>query len=381
MGWREYLFHGNGTTWTRELLPSTERIYDATAIQNQVWVLAPTELWRRLADRWELTVKSSARLGARVWTDGTTFWFSEMELTRWDGKLARFSDPTVWSENESITSNWGEWNSRWAVAKRYAPDGFTYLASSIRRWDGTTWTIARPASTTERLEAIHGTSDTNVWAVGNAGVTLSWNGAKWTMQIVPGMPDLKYVQTFGPSDVWAASAAALYHFDGRFWTTVPTVTSIAAVWGTSSKDLWVASAKTNVLHHFDGTSWTEFPLGSPENRFFDIWGVSSTKAWASADVGTGSTHEFRWDGQAWTEGPPAFAVLNREQGSSCHRGTQIFVFGRTQPIRWNDGVWERWGTDALDAATFSRGCALDPAGNFYGFTSTGAVVRRSARWR
>jgi hypothetical protein len=60
-----------------------------------------------------------------------------------------------------------------------------------------------------------------LWAVGEAGTILLWNGAGWTMQSRPTEKTLTSLSGTAADDVWAAGeASTLIHFDGLGWRSV-----------------------------------------------------------------------------------------------------------------------------------------------------------------
>jgi hypothetical protein len=100
-----------------------------------------------------------------------------------------------------------------------------------------------------------------------------------------------------PDDVWAAGdAGTMLHFDGRSWSPVKLEKSWTtwAIWGRGANDVWAAG---HALIHWDGHSWSgyEYP-----------WSVSALGAaddgrpWVANSRGTVA----RLEGSAWRERVP-----------------------------------------------------------------------------
>lgn len=66
-----------------------------------------------------------------------------------------------------------------------------------------TW-AAQTSGTTNTLNGIWGQNASTIWAVGNAGTILKWDGTAWTAQT--GVPANTYLSVWGAdaNNVWAA---------------------------------------------------------------------------------------------------------------------------------------------------------------------------------
>jgi hypothetical protein len=103
-------------------------------------------------------------------------------------------------------------------------------------------------------------------------------------------------QSGGPlNSVWGLSDNDMYavgdygsilHFDGSTWTSMTSGTSkyLHSIWGTDDKNIWASGLNPNngetVLLHYDGTSWKEDPLSvslglNAAGGFDNVWAVDS----------------------------------------------------------------------------------------------------------
>ena len=131
-----------------------------------------------------------------------------------------------------------------------------------------------PALSAQRaLHAIHGSSPTDIWAVGEAPAALHWDGRSWSeVPFGSGRGNSLYgVWAAGPRDVFAVGdGGTVLRFAGGAWSrmTVPTDQPLVAVVGRSSSDVYALAQSSNEreapqLLHYDGRAWTASPLPFP----------------------------------------------------------------------------------------------------------------------
>jgi hypothetical protein len=105
----------------------------------------------------------------------------------------------------------------------------------IEHYDGTTWETVTDALDPHQilppLRAVWGSDATHVWAVGDQGIIVFWDGALWTPALSNTTDDLTAVWGSGPRDVWVAGSGGVRHFNGSSWALVGTLSSSpVAVW-------------------------------------------------------------------------------------------------------------------------------------------------------
>jgi len=102
------------------------------------------------------------------------------------------------------------------------------------------------SDTTQSLNAVWGSSDTDVFAVGDSGTIMHYDGAAWTAMDSGVSETLHGVYGDGPNNVYAVGDnAVLMHYDGSDWTVL-----IAG--GVNLRDVWTAEG-TVVVVGDDGT--------------------------------------------------------------------------------------------------------------------------------
>jgi hypothetical protein len=165
------------------------------------------------------------------------------------------------------------------------------------------WNLEQVASRLTHLSGIWGISAQDVFAVGNRGVILHFDGARWTRQQSGTGKDLAAVWVASRNEAFAVGLdGVILHFDGHGWRTEKSGTSktLLDVWGATPTDVYAVGRGGTILH-FDGRSWTRRP--SPTRYdLAAVWGSSATDVYAAGDHGT----ILHFDGTNWTQKVPSF---------------------------------------------------------------------------
>ncbi|QRK11393.1 hypothetical protein JQX13_15750 [Archangium violaceum] len=208
------------------------------------------------------------------------------------------------------------------------------------------------------LNAVWGSGPRDVWAVGESGFIVHWDGEQWAQETrVPADFTFTLNDVWGSSaqDVWAVGAAGvILHFDGKAWQYVgfpeePFCTldicrgSLLALWGSSATDVWAVGRSDEaegVVSHWDGTRWNH-AVHAEVGRFESVWGSSATDVWAGT-----LTRLLHWNGETWREratGTSTFSVPLRLWGVAANDVWGVNLAGEIS--HW-DGV--RWEEVALE---------------------------------
>ena len=249
----------------------------------------------------------------------------------------------------------------WAVG--YSGSNFptNETVTLIERFDGSNWTVVPspnpghqtagcPADETANvLNAVAGTSATDIWAVGyyfNCAslinlepLILHWNGTQWTVALASvlntaGNNALNGVVAFSPTNAYAVGYQAnpsngavltlVEHWDGTSWTVVPSPNanpngnSLNAVAGASPSDIWAVGSQVHqantsdltLIEHFDGVQWKLVPSPNPltgnldQNILNSLVAVSPDNVAAvgfllNSAIPNALTLVERWDGTSW----------------------------------------------------------------------------------
>lgn len=140
--------------------------------------------------------------------------------------------------------------------------------------------------------ALYGISaaGTQVWAVGDK-TTNRWDDAsatpRWVAESNPSASVLRGVFALATNDVWAAGdGGTVLHFNGTAWTATASGTTEAlnGVWASGPRDVWFVGNKGTILH-YDGGALAPSARTTMEN-LTAVWGASPTAIWAVSDKGT-----------------------------------------------------------------------------------------------
>jgi hypothetical protein len=168
------------------------------------------------------------------------------------------------------------------------------------------WCWSTPTPTGNELYAIAGSSPFDVWAVGEVGTILHWNGQAWGPASTGSRQALRGVWAYNAMEAWAVGDEGLVlHFDGDFWLprspgAEPEKYHWRAVWGSGPADVWLVGLWTDgtdargTLAHWQGVDWTLYD--EPES-LGAVWGVTSKDVWALGEGQPSSL--YHWDGQQW----------------------------------------------------------------------------------
>ena len=322
------LWNWDGNSWV---------LTDFEGVLGELWAFSPTDVWvagdpmqHFDGASWSGTASTVTQSTLTdVWVNGQDdVWAvgSSGSVLHWDGDS--------WTQEPSVSG--GDWN---ALGGTTSDDVWGVGADgAVVHWNGVQWSpvssgtdfslydvwVAAPGDvwvvggdnasgfvlrggpsglalqheTSVRLDGIWGTSADDVWAVGQAGTVLHWDGLSWTSVDSPTDNSLLAVFGLSADDVWAVgTVGTLLHWDGSTWFVLDPVTTmpLLSVWGASTDDIWAVGTyvrnppgmytfKPSTIH-WDGTSWSVVSdLGGLGLR--GVAGLASGEAWA---VGRGGT--------------------------------------------------------------------------------------------
>lgn len=189
--------------------------------------------------------------------------------------------------SQAVQAIWGAGPTAvWAGANR-----------QVAHYDGTQWTTVLSGTSIENVQAIGGTSETDVWVFGLT--TQHFDGTTWTTRPAPA-PLVLAVAGSGPDDVWAATLDGVWRWQGQAWALALPTTSTVFALDVVGADVFAITAD-RTLHHYDGTTWvsSEIPVIST---------IRHLRAHARDDVFAATdTEVLHFDGARWApvRSPPS----------------------------------------------------------------------------
>ena len=140
---------------------------------------------------------------------------------------------------------------------------------TVLHYDGTSWK-SEQTPICERIEALWGTSATNLWAVGYEGRVMHRTAAGWQLVDLGSCTAFEAVWGTSATDVWISSSHDGGHtFHGGTQGFVE-VTGVAAegLFGFASDDVW--AVESGRILHYDGAAWTT--VYQQHAAYYEIWG-------------------------------------------------------------------------------------------------------------
>ena len=179
-------------------------------------------------------------------------------------------------------------------------------AQGISTGDGT-WVWQNPLPQGNTLNAVWGADANHVWAVGNGGAILHWNGAAWAAQNSGTTSSLQGIWGSDAANIWAVGGSngtgdgTILKWDGSTWQPQNTGAAgwLYGVWGLDANHVWAVGERGTILM-WDGTTWTAQRSGTPE-ELRGIWAADANNVWAAGvNTDTWNGTILKWDGTAWT---------------------------------------------------------------------------------
>jgi hypothetical protein len=307
-----------------------------------IWGSAPDDVWFNCNDgnlqHWTAgSVMDSTNIDPGIITSAGMWGSSPGSI--WagarDGNLIHF-DGGTWSIAATVPGDiaqlWGTSDSDfWAIA------GGAILHFS----SGTQWTTQTLPPVTNVL-ALHGSSSTNVWAVGAQNTLLHYDGGSWSASPAgttsQPVPSFSAIWAAGPDDAWVAGTHSITHWDGHAWTVaVPSLPSaLTLIHGATSTDVW--SVGGTLVMHYDGQGWTEHSEGLDGGALSNIWAAGNGEAFGS----DGDRQIFRYTpATGWTPVYllPLGVYTNGPVGLWGSGPTDVWAGGGNGLARWNGSTW------------------------------------------
>ena len=282
----------DGTTWRRVAAGGpTIRAVSATRPDATFAVGSAAFVAQETGGRWK--VHSANVTFADVLAVGSDDVFAVGVAPFNTSGLLLHYDGADWTlQNSDLTANdlrsstfralWGSSSSDvWAVGQH----------GRVLRYDGTRW-ARQNIGTTSHLEGVWGSPSGKVFVVGSGSTILEYDGGVWRTHAAPVQSSLQDV--FGVSDeaIWAVgSGGAILHYDGNAWSAQRTGTEmLSAGWAVADNMAFVASSSATILR-WDGSSWTT----QANARAHSFWGSSPVDVFAASSQG----QVLHFDGTNW----------------------------------------------------------------------------------
>jgi hypothetical protein len=258
---------------------------------DDVWIGGAGVLWHKVGGDWSMVHVGSRSFSAISATSASNVWFAcgDGVVMQWNGTTlsAKHANAVFGATAIAVISDTDVWASYY---------------QGVEHWDGQAWT---KVSLTWSLASMSGPVGGEIWAAGERGSIMRWNGRTWAPgpAAAAGQNAANQLR-FGvyalwasrADDVWLTSVGYLYHWDGSAITRVTAragTRDINAFWGTAPNNVW-AFGKGGEVGHWDGVSWT-LAGNTGTQEFLAAWGSSASDIWTVGLYGA-----YHYDGVAWS---------------------------------------------------------------------------------
>jgi hypothetical protein len=239
------------------------------------------------------------------------------------------------------------------------------------------WCYESPIPRGDTVHGVWAFSPRDVWAVGNRGFFLKWDGTLWRPADYNPASHTSYdsitaVWGFGRDDIWivAGFASQAYHWDGAVWT--PSDTSVRRVWGAGPGELW-GVGRAGTIQRWSGSSWATVPLSHPGD-LWGVWGTSTSNIFFAGDGGI-----FRWDGTSVKQVHSSDVALHAVWMDQTARNG--WAVGRNGKILRSQDGGASWAVDSSPATAYLYDVAGTAADDVWVVGGQGTVLHwDGTRW-
>lgn len=184
---------------------------------------------------------------------------------------------------------------------------FAVGEGKILKYDGTNWTEDYSSSYSMNMRTVwcHTTGD--CWAAGETGTirkrSASSTYASWSTQTSTAKQTLNALWGLSDKEIYAVgNQGTIVKYNGSQWATIPSPTTshLISIYGTSSTDIWAAGFDGTILH-YDGTKIEKVEANS-SNYFYGVLANSASDVFAvSHPMFAPQDGIMHFDGKAWTK--------------------------------------------------------------------------------
>jgi hypothetical protein len=249
---------------------------------------------------------------------------------------------------------------------------------TILHYDGDSWSGITVGA--YNIYGVWGTSGTDVFAVADKGIILHYDGATWKNMTSGTAQRLRDVRGFSSTDVFATGEnGTTLHYDGTTWSSMSNATrlTLQGVWGISGDDLYAvggSSASTgpgnDIIVHYNGSTWTLDYTGGLA-RLHDLWGSSATNIFTVGESGG----IFHYDGTNWTsvDNPVSgnSAITLRDIWGASEQ--DIFAVGDSGAVLHYDGM--EWKSMNSKTGVKLHGVGGSSASDVFAVGEDGTIIR------
>jgi hypothetical protein len=192
------------------------------------------------------------------------------------------------------------------------------------------------------INALYGSSPTNVWAVGAQNTLLHYDGSAWSSPpegvTQQPTPSFNGIWAASPNDAWVVGRQNISHWDGHAFTVVvPSLPKpLWAIHGAAANDIW--SVGGTLVMHYDGQAWTEHSEGLGGGALAEIWAAGNGEAFGS-NAGRDVFHYVPGAGWSPAYTLPSGSYPDGPDGIWGSGPNDVWFGGGNGLAHWNGTTW------------------------------------------
>ncbi|MBN1779251.1 MAG: hypothetical protein JW816_03465 [Candidatus Buchananbacteria bacterium] len=244
-------------------------------------------------------------------------------------------------------------------------------AGTIIHYDGSDW-LSIDSPTTVNLRGVAMPAPNDGWAVGDSGKILHYDGTDWTEYIDFGSISLRSIYMLSTVEGWAVgNSGRIYHYSDGSWSQfADTGTQVwYAVAMVSDSEGWIVG-NGGEIYYYNGATW-EQSVDTGDQAWYDISILADNDVWVSGNGG----EIYHYDGENWlsaadTGGQAWYAIymIAPDDGWILGNAGRIFHYDGSNWTQATDTGGQAWYAVAMDSPT--KGWAVGSNGEIISFDSS-----------
>jgi hypothetical protein len=227
-------------------------------------------------------------------------------------------------------------NEGWAVGYTRVSVSPSVYQCTIVHYTGGTW-VPIPCSSSSRLYSVGMRSANDVWAVGENGLVLHYNGSVWSQVPVPaGTASLRSVRLEGADDGWiVGSGGMILRLVGGNWVRVAgSEFTFGGMDAVGPAEVWYGGVDGQLVQWQNGMLVTRTTPVAASINVLEM--VSPTLGWAYARSNTGR-YILKYSDVGWTV-VPTTAIVSAI--SAVASEDAWFVMDTRSILHYHSGTWQ-----------------------------------------
>lgn len=242
---------------------------------------------------------------------------------------------------------------------------------TILHFDGSQWSTL-PSDDSKVLYGIWGHSPVDAFAVGNVGTILRYDGSDWKSMESGTMSHLNGIWGASSGEVFAVGTrGTILQYEDGLWTSlssgVGVTVTLYGIWGSSAGDVFAVGNGGTILH-YDGLAWSTMTSNTTLN-LWGVWGSSANDVFAVGNNGC----VLHYDGHGWTQmtsgvGENLYSVWGISSSEVLAAGANGTI------LRYDGNTWTQMTTTTSCSLRGIRGSS---ATDVFAVGDSGTILRYS----